>query len=418
MKKKVYVLFGGSTAERQVSVMSGTNVWLKLLKSKKFSPMPFFLTPNNDVIRLPYTFALNHTAEEIWENCKLAKDVSKKSQPLVQDIRRKLDLKEVTIELPEKMLLEQFFENAKKDRAFVFLGLHGGMGEDGTIQKLLSEKNIPYNGSSHKTAKLCMDKLETAEVINGLKIDKVSGLPKITIDLNHEINSAKIWNSVKHPCIIKPRSDGCSAGVVRLYTLEDFDKYIHFLKSSAQYIPSDMLTEQSDIIELSTTGSQQYIIEEFLETDSLKVVDHQLEHKESTGWVELTCGILENNNQYKALNPSITVTSGDVLTVEEKFQGGTGVNLTPPPEQLISKKQRQYIKKTLEIIADKINIENYVRVDFFYNQKTDEIIIIEFNTLPALTPSTVIYQQALAEEIPQPPLVFLENIIESALAKF
>ena len=40
-RKPVFVLFGGSTSERQVSLMSGTNVWLKLRKSNRFSPRHF-----------------------------------------------------------------------------------------------------------------------------------------------------------------------------------------------------------------------------------------------------------------------------------------------------------------------------------------------------------------------------------------
>jgi D-alanine-D-alanine ligase-like ATP-grasp enzyme len=68
--KKVYVLFGGNTAERQVSVMSGTNVWLKLQGSQKYDASPFFLTPDMTVYPLPYTFALSHTVEEIWNKCK------------------------------------------------------------------------------------------------------------------------------------------------------------------------------------------------------------------------------------------------------------------------------------------------------------------------------------------------------------
>ena len=63
------VLFGGSTAERQVSLMSGTNVWLKLRRSSRYLPEPYLLDPQGEVWQLPYALCLNHTVEEIYENC-------------------------------------------------------------------------------------------------------------------------------------------------------------------------------------------------------------------------------------------------------------------------------------------------------------------------------------------------------------
>ena len=71
-KQRVNVIFGGATAERQVSVMSGTNVWLKLRQSQTFEPYPFLLDMEGEVWELPYSLTLNHTVEEIHENCLLA----------------------------------------------------------------------------------------------------------------------------------------------------------------------------------------------------------------------------------------------------------------------------------------------------------------------------------------------------------
>jgi len=69
-RKPVSVLFGGDTSERQVSLMSGTNVWLKLRKSKKYAPKPYLLDPEGKVWQLPYHLTLNHTTEEIIDTCK------------------------------------------------------------------------------------------------------------------------------------------------------------------------------------------------------------------------------------------------------------------------------------------------------------------------------------------------------------
>ncbi|MEQ1702325.1 MAG: hypothetical protein ABMA25_19620, partial [Ilumatobacteraceae bacterium] len=50
-----------------------------------------------------------------------------------------------------------------------------------------------------------------------------------------------------------------------------------------------------------------------------------------TGWIEVTVGVLGNRGSLRALSPSLTVASDRILSLEEKFMGGTGVNLTPPP---------------------------------------------------------------------------------------
>ena len=116
----------------------------------------------------------------------------------------------------------------------------------------------------------------------------------------------------------------------------------------------------------------------------------------------------------KALSPSITIAEDTILSVEEKFQGGTGVNITPPPKEIISEKNLQKVKSLVEKVAEKVGIKGYGRIDIFVHLKTGNIIVIEINTLPGLTPSTVIYHQALAENPKIFPKEFLEKIIKNA----
>jgi aminotransferase len=103
--------------------------------------------------------------------------------------------------------------------------------------------------------------------------------------------------------------------------------------------------------------------------------------------------------------------------VEEKFQGGTGVNITPPPADIISTKNLNKVKKLVEEVAKKIGIRGYARIDIFTQIQTGNIILIEVNTLPGLTPSTVIYHQALAESEPIFPKQFLELLIQTKKPK-
>ena len=160
-----------------------------------------------------------------------------------------------------------------------------------------------------------------------------------------------------------------------------------------------------------------FLLEKFIETDFIRILKNELLHQPKTGWVELTCGVLESGGVIHALNPSITVAEGEVLSVEEKFQGGTGVNLTPPPRSMISKGALADLKSQVETIARALRVENYARLDLFYNIRTGQVYLIEANTLPALTPATVLYQQAVCEIPPLYPRQFLEQLVERRLLK-
>ena len=156
------------------------------------------------------------------------------------------------------------------------------------------------------------------------------------------------------------------------------------------------------------------IFESFIETDKLKVHGGKITHIPRSGYVEMTVGVLEEKGHIRAFSPSITVAETAILSVEEKFQGGTGVNITPPPKEIVSNKNLNKIKSLVEKVAKCVGIHSYARIDIFAHVKTGNIIVIEVNTLPGLTPSTVLYHQALAENPPIYSLQLLEKIIKNA----
>jgi len=81
-----------------------------------------------------------------------------------------------------------------------------------------------------------------------------------------------------------------------------------------------------------------------------------------------------------------------------------------------SKAQQDIIRNQVQSAALLLGIESYSRIDLFFHTVENTVMIIEANTLPGLTPSTVIYHQALAEEPALTPLAFLEHIIRQRLA--
>lgn len=431
-RKKVCVLFGGQSAERQVSLMSGTNVWLKLRNTHHYDPAPYFLDPSGQVWQIPYMFCLFHTIEEISASCQNAEEIIKRLEVLAPKVRARLGLSpDIKFTAPTPQSLDSFIQSAKSENAFVFLGLHGGIGEDGTIQAMLDSYGVPYNGSGPTASALCMDKNATGAAIIKANIPHVSTALKRAVRIPDDFKSfqshdyQEFWKSLcaelkTDSFIIKPQSDGCSAGVIHLRSAKDIETYITLLNDLAPYIPAHSFHGQKEMVEMSRSGSDRYLIESFIETDSIHINHTELSYVEKKGWVELTVGVLTNvaKNEFYAFNPSITVAEGDMLSLEEKFQGGTGINITPPPESILTQKQCDHLRTSLAQVAKTLGIDNYARIDLFYNRKTDDIIIIEANSLPGLTPATVIYHQALAETPPLFPSDFLSLLIEKKLQGF
>ena len=196
-----------------------------------------------------------------------------------------------------------------------------------------------------------------------------------------------------------------------MYDEQDFQTYVRLMKNKAAAILPHTFKHQPQRIELSPIPTTEILFEKFIETDVIRATGNQLNYHAKTGWLETTVGVLQENNKLRAFNPSITIAEGEVLSVEEKFQGGTGINITPPPENIVKPNILNLIKTRIEQLANKIGLEGYARIDAFMNTQTGDLIIIEINTLPGLTPSTVLYQQALAENQKLYPRQLLEQLI-------
>lgn len=417
--KNVFILLGGDSTERQVSLMSGTNIFLKLLNSNIYRPQPFLLD-GDFVWYLPYQYIMSHTVEEIKYNCEHTNDFIENLRSYITDIRLKLRLyNRYHMEIPRKLTLNAFLDYVQSEDAFLFLGLHGGIGEDGTIQLLLEKRGIEFNGSSSEISRLCMNKYQTGQI--NISNDVIS-LPKILcsiidnilINIDSSIIADQYLNYdllriglESDQLLIKPCNDGCSAGIMKINSQEALDIYINSTYTNEFYC--DLMTVPKD------KQLREYIIEPLIEVDKIIVQDHRIMIEKKTGWVEMTVGVIEENGIYHSFNPSITIAENNILSLAEKFQGGTGINLTPPPEDIISQDQLQLIKHAIIDIGLTLRLENYARIDIFFNSITNLIILIEVNTLPALTPSTVIFHQALAEPKSMYPLEFLEKIISKKL---
>lgn len=338
-KKRVAVIMGGQSNEKEISLESGRNITYKLTPHK-YEAIPLFLSKEMKLYRLTQQLLVKTSTHEIEAFLDESDHVPWSSLTQLAD--------------------------------FVFLGLHGGKGENGTIQGALEMLGLPYNGSGVLASALCMNKHETNkflqtqgfEVPQGILVSKTEWLS----------NPTKTLDAVKRlplPLIIKPHDDGCSVLVQKINRLEQINDALATLFAQKEYA--------------------------FIE--------------ECISGMELTVGVLGNDNPF-ALPPSQAVTTGDILSIEEKFLPGAGENQTPAP---LPESALNLVRATMQDAYKAIGCKGYARIDCFYQDKTqsptgaERVVFIEFNTLPALTPATCLFHQAA--EIGMRPMELIDQII-------
>ncbi|WP_433055164.1 hypothetical protein [Dactylosporangium sp. CS-033363] len=429
----VAVLFGGATAERQVSVLSGTNVWLKLARSQKYAPIPYLLSPDGSVWQVSYSSALRHSVEEIVYACRDGQRLEERRSRLAAQIIERLALpdeaRSTSVAPPVQLTMEEFLDR----HDLVFIALHGGAGENGTLQELLDAHNIRYNGSGPDASRLCADKYQTGLVVATLEGEGIHTARRVRVDVPatfDEPGIESLWHDIitevtDTRVVVKPLDDGCSAGIVPLGNASDLQRYLELINADAHRIKGAgfSLLNPEQLVEMPTSRPEHLLFEDYIDTDDVRVEDHSGKaellwgRERDTGWIEVTVGVIGPKGAMVAMNPSITVASAGILSLEEKFMGGTGINITPPPGPPLGRVEPgavDAVRARISRVANVLGMAGYGRIDAFMHRKTGEVIIIEANSLPGLTPATVFYHQGLAEEPPVPPRQILERLLDLA----
>ena len=170
--KKIAVLYGGISEEREVSLRSGKNVYKALTSFK-----------------------------EIKDNCILI------------DVKNHYELVEIL----------------KKEKVeYCYNILHGSFGEDGSIQGLLDCLNIKYTGENTLVSSVCMNKVYTKRIWQSSKV------PTSDFILLKDIYNNKN-NKINFPLILKPISNGSSVGVSLIKTKKEFEEAIKKIEKISDY---------------------------------------------------------------------------------------------------------------------------------------------------------------------------------------
>jgi D-ala D-ala ligase N-terminal domain protein len=180
-KKSLILLYGGRSAEREVSVLSAESV-MRAINYDLFSVKTYFITKEGDFIKTQEFEAKPVADEKLMTNA--------------------------TVDMTRKIKPSDIYE----DGAVVFPVLHGPMGEDGSIQGFLEVLKMPYVGCNILSSSLAMDKITTKRVLESASIAQV---PYVAVvdgeDLEQKIQ--EIEEKLSYPVFTKPSNMGSSVGI-------------------------------------------------------------------------------------------------------------------------------------------------------------------------------------------------------------
>ncbi|MBX3163115.1 MAG: D-alanine--D-alanine ligase [Bacteroidetes bacterium] len=410
-KTRVAVILGGYSTERHISVESGRNVFEKLSSSEKYAPFPVFLTGNatsHELYHIPINLMLKDNADDIKEKVENFKvhPVIKTIMQQCAAITQKYASHNYTTS-PEKLSFAKLKEKADE----VFIALHGRPGEDGAIQEQLDKIGLPYNGSNKESSSVTIDKYRTNEILkaNGFLVAEHILVYKEDWQNNKQKIADTLKNTIKYPFIAKPVDDGCSSAVKKIKSLEEFEAFCKLMFRSEEEL--DITAANTLQIKLKEEFPQKQVI----------LVEELISKKDAAHFLEITGGMLTRYNakgqlEYEVFEASEALADGEILSLEEKFLAGQGQNITPAryaPNAADRQKVSNQVKAELGRAAKVLNVTGYCRIDAFVRVYSDchtEVIFIEVNSLPGMTPATCIFHQAAINNYK--PYEFIDKILD------
>jgi D-alanine-D-alanine ligase len=246
----------------------------------------------------------------------------------------------------------------------VFLALHGENGENGKVQAAFDLFGIKYTGTDYLSSALAMNKELAKTLFVANHIPTPQG-----ISMNRSCPVETFADTgLSLPCVVKPCCGGSSIGVSIIHSQEEYEAA---LQEAFRY-------------------EEEILLEEYIEGR------------------EFSVGVMDG----KAL-PVIEIAPVEgFYDYKNKYKAGSAVETCPAelsPE--ITRQMQQYAEQVVKALG----LSTYSRMDFLLNEK-EEMFCLEANTLPGMTPTSLLPQEAAAVGVSFTELC--ETIINISLAKY
>lgn len=229
----------------------------------------------------------------------------------------------------------------------VFPLIHGPHGEDGTLQGMLELAGLPYVGSGVLGSALCMDKVASKAVLKAHNIPQVRSELVTRHMYDRDPKAVLAAAAALHsPWFVKPANLGSSVGITRATTTEE-------LRAG---------------IELALKYDRRVIVEEGV-----------------VGARELEIGILGNDAPEASVVGEITY-SAEWYDYETKYTPGRAdLHIPADISPEVAARLRELALKAYLLL----DCAGLARVDFFYQPRSDELLLNEVNTMPGFTPTSM-----------------------------
>ena len=273
--------------------------------------------------------------------------ISKSSKCKLLIARDSVDLTKITANAS----LPKGLADLKKRNIFALLAaVHGEFGEDGKLQSLLELYGIPYSGSDVAASALCMDKFRSMLVMHSTgAICPNTSLEEISPTISKPKN-------MEFPVIVKPNKLGSSVGVAKATNTEEL-------------VANSMLLKKH-------YGLNHIIVQEYIDG------------------TELSCGVLQTkNNKFIRIPPiEIIPKKAELFDYASKYEVGGSEEVSPP--RTVSKELSEKIIDISTTAHVVLGCKTYSRSDFML--KDEKIYFLEINTLPGMTGTSLLPQEAKA----------------------
>ena len=329
---RITVLMGGTSAERDVSLASGIRI-VEALRSR-----------GHQVVAVDTAHGILSGGDE---QSLLAGGVVKTLPPDTHALAR------LNAQLPATL-------RSMPPADVVFLGLHGGQGEDGTLQALLDLTGVPYTGSGHLASALAMDKDLSKHLFRAAGVPTPDWLmAPATVDEVHA--------RLGFPVVVKPSKQGSTVGL------------------SVVKNPADL----------------QVAIDEAFQFDDEVMIEQFIPGR------ELTVGILGED----ALPVGESIPKHEIYDYECKYTSGMAEERFPAE---LTPGETATVQALARKAFDALKLRGYARIDFRM-APDGTFYCLEANTLPGMTQTSLVPQAAAAAGISFPELC--DRIVQLALEK-
>lgn len=235
------------------------------------------------------------------------------------------------------------------DAAFIII--HGTPGEDGKLQGYFDMIGMPYTTCDAATSAITMNKAYTKSIIDGIPQLHTAGSIQLFADQQYTVDG--ILQKLKLPVFVKPNSGGSSIGMSKV-------KEAHELQAA---------------LDKAFAEDSQVLVEEYI------------------AGREFTIGLYKVNDTVNVLPCTEIVSSKEFFDYEAKYTDGVTQEITPGR---MNEEELQRVKSVMMEIYLRLNCKGVVRIDYILENASNNMYVLEVNTVPGQSQNSIIPQQVRA----------------------